>query len=120
MTAAQYDECIAALKKAGAQHPPGRHYHACFGTGDKMQVFDIWQSKEAFDKFGEVLLPILQQIGVDPGTPMVSEIHGVIVPPAKAPAKAAKPAAKPAKTTKAKKKARPAARKKILRRAKKK
>ena len=116
MTVAKYHEATAALKKAGVLHPQGRHYHVCFGSGDSVQIFDVWQSKEAFDKFGEVLLPILQQLGVDPGAPMVSEIHGVVVPPAKAPAKAAKPA----KTAKAKKRPKPAARKKIVRRSKKK
>jgi hypothetical protein len=117
MTAAQYHEAVAALKKAGAQHPPGRHYHCCFGTSDKVQIFDVWDSKESFDKFGEVLLPILQKLGVDSGAPMVSEIQGVVVPPAKAPAKAAP--AKAAKAAKTKKRSKPAARK-IIRRSKKK
>jgi hypothetical protein len=33
MSARQYDECIKRLKKAGAGHPPGRVYHACFEAG---------------------------------------------------------------------------------------
>ena len=43
-----------------------------------------WTSQAAFDKFGETLLPILQEIGVDPGQPSVMEIHNEITPPAKA------------------------------------
>lgn len=97
MTAEKYDECIKRLNKAGARHPAGRAYHACFGTRDKLSVFDVWTSQAAFDKFGQVLMPILQQVGVDPGQPSVMEIHNVIIPPAKArPAKKrakAKPAA---------------------------
>jgi hypothetical protein len=106
MSAAQYDACIAALKKAGAHHPPGRTYHSSFGPAEKLAVFDVWTSQQAFDKFGQVLMPILAQLGIDPGQPMVMPIHNTIVPPAKA--------AKPAK-----KKARPAAKKVVKRRKKK-
>jgi hypothetical protein len=106
MTVAQYNDCLAQLKKAGAHHPRGRQYHACFGEADKLQVFDIWTNQETFGKFGEILMPILQQIGVDPGQPMVMPIHNIVVPPAKSAAKPAKKAAK------AKKKAAPAKRKK--------
>ena len=90
MSAQQYDECIKRLKKAGANDPPGRSYHACFGTSDSVKVFDVWTSQAAFDKFGQTLMPILQQIGVDPGQPRVMDIHNVIVPPAAQ----ARPAAK--------------------------
>ena len=97
MTAEKYDECIKRLNKAGVQHPAGRTYHACFGTRDKLSVFDVWTSQAAFDKFGQTLMPILQQVGVDPGQPSVMQIHNEITPPAKArPAKKrarAKPAA---------------------------
>jgi hypothetical protein len=80
MSAAQYDECIKLLKKAGAGHPAGRSYHAAFGAKDKLMVFDVWTSQAAFDKFGKTLMPILQQIGLDPGQPSVMEMHKVIVP----------------------------------------
>ena len=88
MSAQQYDECIKRLRKAGAAHPPGRVYHACFGGPDNLTVFDVWTSQAAFDKFGQTLMPIMQQIGADPGQPRVMPIHNVIVPPQ------AKPAAK--------------------------
>ena len=82
MSAQQYDECIKRLQKAGAGHPPGRVYHACFGSKDSVNVFDVWTSQAAFDKFGQVLMPILSELGVDPGQPHVMEVHKVIVPPA--------------------------------------
>src|SRR5579864_4255278 len=83
MSAAQYDECIKLLKKAGAGHPAGRSYHAAFGPKDKLMVFDVWTSQAAFDKFGKTLMPILQQLGLDPGQPAVMPMHKVIVPAAK-------------------------------------
>ena len=77
-TAAQYDEIIRRLDAAGAGKPAGRLYHACFGTGDKLQVFDIWESQQAFDKFGETMIPIIQEVGVDLGQPMVEPVHNLI------------------------------------------
>jgi hypothetical protein len=80
MSADKYNECIKRLKQAGADHPAGRSYHAAFGTSDKLRVFDVWTSQAAFDKFGRTLMPILQQIGVEPGQPSVMQIHKVITP----------------------------------------
>jgi hypothetical protein len=83
MSARQYNECIKRLEKAGAGHPPGRVYHACFGSPENLAVFDVWTSQAAFDKFGKTLMPIMEQIGADPGQPTVMSVHNVIVPPAK-------------------------------------
>ena len=83
MSAAKYDECIKALKKAGAGNPAGRSYHAAFGPKDKLMVFDVWTSQAAFEKFGKTLIPILQQLGIDTGQPSVMPVHKVIVPAAK-------------------------------------
>ena len=99
LTLAQYKDCIARLNKAGAQHPAGRRYHIVFGEGDKLQVFDVWDSQSQADKFSETLIPIMQALGLDPGTPMVAPVHNVIIPPAKAEAK--KPTAKAKATKKA-------------------
>src|SRR6266699_974339 len=66
MNAQQYDTCIRKLEAAGAGKPAGRLYHACFGTGDKLAVFDVRDSQQSFDRFGQTLMPILQEIDVDP------------------------------------------------------
>jgi hypothetical protein len=91
MTAEIYNETVKRLKKAGAGHPPGRSYHATFGTKDRLMVFDVWTSQAAFDKFGKTLMPILQSLGVEDVQPQVMPIHNVIVPKPKD--------AKPAKRT---------------------
>lgn len=78
MSAAQYDEVIRRLEAAGAGAPAGRLYHACFGSSSKLQVFDVWETQADFDKFGETLMPILQQIGLDTGQPAVEPVHHVI------------------------------------------
>src|SRR5215472_14536568 len=96
LSAAKYDESMKLLKKAGAGNPAGRSYHAAFGPKDKLMVFDVWTSQAAFDKFGKTLMPILQQIGLDPGQPTVMPVHKVIAPTAKSasPRKQAKSAAR--------------------------
>lgn len=78
MSAAQYDEVIRRLDAAGAGRPSGRLHHACFGSGDKLQVFDIWDSQQDFDNFGQTLIPILNEIGVDAGQPTVEPVHNLI------------------------------------------
>src|ERR1017187_8226109 len=89
MSVDKYNESIKRLKQAGAAHPAGRSYPASFGTSDKLMVFDVWTPQAAFNKFGKTLMPILQQLGVEPGQPSVMEIHKVITPPAARPKKRA-------------------------------
>ena len=78
MTAEQYDEVIRRLETAGAGAPAGRRYHVCSGTGTSLQVLDVWESQEAFNAFGQTLVPILQDVGVDPGQPQFAEVHNSI------------------------------------------
>ena len=78
MTAEQYDEVIRQLETAGVGSPAGRRYHVCFGTGARLRVLDVWDSQEAFNAFGQTLMPILQQVGLDPGQPEIAEVHNEI------------------------------------------
>lgn len=75
----QYDEVVRRLEAAGAGSPPGRSYHCAFSGKGGLNVFDVWDSQESFDKFGETLMPIMAELGADPGEPTVAEIHNVIV-----------------------------------------
>ncbi len=81
MSATQYDEIMSRLDAAGACTPAGRLYHACFGSGDKLQLFEIWESQQDFGKSIETTMPILQQIGLDLGRPMVGPVHKIIPGP---------------------------------------
>jgi hypothetical protein len=75
MSAAQYDEVMSRLDAAGAGTPTGRLYHVCFGSGDKLQLFEIWESQEDFGKSIETTMPILKQIGLDLGRPMIEPVR---------------------------------------------
>jgi len=78
MSSEAYDEVIGRLEAAGAGSPPGRLYHVAFGGEGGLQVFDVWDSQESFDAFGETLMPILGEVGLDPGQPQVAEVHNII------------------------------------------
>jgi hypothetical protein len=77
-TTDRYDEAIKRLEAAGAGAPEGRKYHFALETNGEIQVFDVWESQAAFEAFGQTLVPILSELGVDPGAPMVSPVHNVI------------------------------------------
>jgi hypothetical protein len=77
-TPEQYDEAIKQLDAAGAGAPAGRLSHVALESSGQIQVFDVWESQEAFDAFGAVLLPILGALGADPGQPMVTPVHNLI------------------------------------------
>ncbi len=78
MNAAQYDDIIKRLDAAGAGKPPGRLHHSCFGPSEHLMVYDVWDSEESFQKFGQALMPILGEMGLDAGQPDVMPIHNVI------------------------------------------
>jgi hypothetical protein len=77
-TTTVYDEAISQLEAAGAGTPAGRRYHVALETDGQIQVFDVWDSQESFDAFGETLVPIMTALGADPGQPMVSKVHNII------------------------------------------
>jgi hypothetical protein len=78
MNATQYDEIIKQLENAGAGTPQGRRSHLCFGTGTNLRVLDVWESQDTFSAFGQTLMPILQQLGVDPGQPEIFAVHNTL------------------------------------------
>jgi hypothetical protein len=77
-TTEQYDETIRRLQEAGDFPPDGMDYHVCFVSDGNVRVSEIWDSREQLDAFGERLMPLLEEVGIDPGEPEVLEIHNII------------------------------------------
>jgi hypothetical protein len=75
----KYEEALDRLDAAGAGAPAGRSYHVAMEADGKINVFDVWESQEAFDAFGATLMPILTELGVDPGAPVAMPVQKVIV-----------------------------------------
>jgi hypothetical protein len=78
LTAAQYDSAIKELAAVSADRPAGRSHHSCFGPDGDLMVYEVWESQEAFEEYGKVLIPILTRIGIDPGAPDVMPVHNII------------------------------------------
>jgi hypothetical protein len=78
LTAEQYDESVRRLTAAGDFPPDGLDYHVCFGSDGKLRVSEIWDSREQLQAFGERLMPVLADVGIDPGEPELVEIHSIV------------------------------------------
>lgn len=70
MTAEQHTKGRERLRQAGA--PEGAmKLHSCFGEDGQLQVFDVWESQEAFDKFLTYLGPVMEELGIEVAQPPV-------------------------------------------------
>ena len=58
-----YHEIDAKLQAAGVSEQ-GCLLHTCFKEGNSLAVFDVWESKEAFETFASQLGPIAMASGV--------------------------------------------------------
>ena len=66
---------VRRLDEEGVSPADGLDYELCFGSGDQHKVSLVWDSKEQLDAFGARLMPILAELGIDPGEPEVFEVH---------------------------------------------
>ena len=80
LTAEQYDDVVRRLNEAGVLPADGLDYEICFGSGDKHKVSQVWDTQAHLDAFGAKLMPILADVGIDPGEPEVLEVHNIIKP----------------------------------------
>jgi hypothetical protein len=77
-TPEKYDEAIKRLDAAGEGSPKGRSSHFALESDGAIQVFDVWESQEDFDAFGKTLVPILADLSVQLGAPMVASVYNSI------------------------------------------
>jgi hypothetical protein len=78
LTAQQYDEVVRRLNEAGVFPADGLEYEICFGSEDNLKVSQVWDSREQMEAFGQRLMPILAEVGIDPGQPEVVQVHNII------------------------------------------
>jgi hypothetical protein len=74
----QYDEAVGRIQENGEWPPDGMEYHVCFGSDGNLRVSEIWDSQEQLDAFGERLMPVLSEIGIEPGQPEILEVHNIV------------------------------------------
>lgn len=79
VTKEKYDESLQRLKEAGQFPPEGMEYHVAFGPEDNLRVSEIWDSREQMQAFGDRLMPILTEIGIEfSSEPEILEVHNII------------------------------------------
>jgi hypothetical protein len=79
LTIAQYEDVVRREQDTGKFPPEGRQYHVCFGTDGDLQVSEIWDSPKHLQAYGEILMPILADAGIQfSGQPEVFEVHNII------------------------------------------
>jgi hypothetical protein len=79
VTKEKYDESLRRLKEAGEFPPEGMELHVAFGPEDNMRVSEVWDSREQLQAFGDRLMPILTDIGIEfSGEPDIFEVHNAI------------------------------------------
>jgi hypothetical protein len=80
VTQEQYEESVRKLNDSGALESPadwpveGLLVHAAGMGANGFRVVDVWASEEAFRRFGDILMPILAEMGVE-GRPDVYPTH---------------------------------------------
>lgn len=71
----KYDQALAKSPELLTQ--PDRSHHICFKTDSGWGVVDVWDSEEAFGKFGELLGPVLQELQLS-GEPRIHAVHNTL------------------------------------------
>ncbi len=78
LTADQDDDVVRRLNEKGVSPAEGLEYEICYGSGDQMKVSQVWDNQAHLDEFPAGLMPILDEVGIDPGPPELHEVHNVI------------------------------------------
>jgi hypothetical protein len=81
----QYDEVCRRLNdgqpmRALSDWPGGGCLeHAAWAEeSGALGIFDVWESPEAFQSFGEKLMPLLGEVGMTPAEPHIVELHNFV------------------------------------------
>ena len=83
LTKENYEESIRRLMdKQKAESPSdwpveGLLAHIAGDTGSGFRVVDVWESEEAFSRFGEALAPVTEAIGIEI-EPQIYPVHTIV------------------------------------------
>jgi len=80
LTQERYEKSVSGLTGKSRMESPadwpveGLLAHVAGESENGFCVVDVWESEEAFNRFGEKLMPVLQSVGVE-GRPDVYPAH---------------------------------------------
>ena len=75
MTTQKYDQCWEEMRNTGHSNPKGLLHHVSSNQGNNMIAIDVWESEEAFNEFGNVLMPLFQKFGIPPTQPVITPVY---------------------------------------------
>ena len=70
-----FDKSWEEIRKLGHSNPKGLLHHVAGVQGNNLIVCDVWESIEAFNKFGEILMPVLNKVGFPNIKPIITPVH---------------------------------------------
>lgn len=77
-TMEQYDKVVEKAN-LGGKLAEGGIFHLASVTDEGVQILDVWESKEAFDKFfSEKLSKVLQEEGINASQPEIWPVHNIL------------------------------------------
>src|SRR4029450_287847 len=85
VTVEQYDEACRQMNngrpfRSLSEWPvSGVLSHVAGPTPDGWSVVDVWESEETFHRFGQVLAPVLEKIGIPSVSPRMFTVHNLVV-----------------------------------------
>jgi D-mannonate dehydratase len=75
LTRETYDQVSEKLE-ASDWPPAGLQLHVAFGDDGDLKVSEIWESREQMEAFGERLMPVLEEAGVQMAAePQFFDVH---------------------------------------------
>jgi hypothetical protein len=78
LTKQNYDTVSAQLKDSDLWPPDGLRLHVCFGEDGDLKVSEIWDSDEQLQAFGDKLMPVLTENGIQlGGEPESYSVHNL-------------------------------------------
>jgi hypothetical protein len=80
VTREKYDESLRLLEEAGVWPPDGMEFHVLFEEpGGNIVASEIWDSPEQLQAFGDQLMPILADIGIEfSADPDILKVHHIV------------------------------------------
>ena len=78
-TTDQYNQVLRRLEGSDKWPPDGLEYHVAFGPSGDFRVSESWDSREQWEAFGEHLMPLLSEAGIElSNEPEVFEVHNIV------------------------------------------
>ena len=75
LSVGKYDKIWEEIRGLGYSNPKGLLHHVGGIQGNDLIVCDVWESLEAFNKFGEVLMPLMGKLGFPNVKPIITPVH---------------------------------------------